>query len=46
LGGARYAQSQLTGIERDLPRTAPPVKVDVVRLVELFTQAKPVAATR
>ncbi|MBM3272952.1 IS630 family transposase [Candidatus Kaiserbacteria bacterium] len=41
----RYAQSRLAGIERDLPRGAPPVKVDVARLVELTTQAKPVAAT-
>src|SRR2546425_140822 len=41
----RYAQSQLEGIERDLPRGAPPVKVDVSRLVDLTTQAKPEAAT-
>ncbi len=41
----RYAQSRLAGIERDLPRGAPPVKVDAARLVELTTQAKPVAAT-
>ena len=41
----RYAQSRLAGIERDLPRGAPPVKVDVARLVELTTQAQPVAAT-
>jgi len=41
----RYAQSRLAGIERDLPRGAPPVKVDAVRLVELTTQTKPVAAT-
>lgn len=41
----RYAQSRLAGIERDLPRGAPPVKVDVVRLVELTTQSKPEAAT-
>ncbi|MFS8981638.1 IS630 family transposase [Cupriavidus necator] len=41
----RYAQSGLAGIERDLPRGAPPVKVDTARLVELTTQAKPVAAT-
>src|SRR5262245_23311386 len=34
----RYAQSRLSGIERDLPRGAPPVKVDVARLVELTTQ--------
>jgi transposase len=41
----RYAQSGVTGIERDLPRGAPPVKVDVARLVELTTQSKPKAAT-
>jgi transposase len=41
----RYAQSRLPGIERDLPRGAPPVKVDVARLVELTTQSKPEAAT-
>jgi len=41
----RYAQSRLPGIERDLPRGAPPVKVDTARLVKLTTQAKPVAAT-
>ena len=31
----RYAQSRLAGIEHDLPRGAPPVRVDVERLVEL-----------
>jgi len=41
----RYAQSRLAGIERDLPRGAPPMRVDAARLVELTTQAKPVAAT-
>ncbi|MDO8312726.1 MAG: IS630 family transposase [Sideroxyarcus sp.] len=41
----RYAQSGLAGIERDLPRGAPPSKVNVARLVELTTQTKPVAAT-
>ena len=41
----RFAQSGLTGIERDLPRGAPPVKVDVARLVELTTQHTPEAAT-
>ena len=41
----RYAQSRFAGIERDLPRGAPPVKVDVARLVELTTQSKPKAAT-
>jgi hypothetical protein len=34
----RYAKSRLAGIERDLPRGAPSVKVDVARLVELTTQ--------
>jgi len=41
----RYAESRLAGIERDLPRGAPPVKIDVARLVELTTQSKPEAAT-
>jgi transposase len=41
----RYGKAGLQGIERDLPRGAPPVKVDVARLVELTTQTKPVAAT-
>jgi transposase len=41
----RYAQSRRSGIERDLPRGAPPVKVDVARLVELTTQSTPKAAT-
>ena len=41
----RYAESRLAGIERDLPRGAPPTTVDVARLVELTTQTKPKAAT-
>ena len=41
----RYAEARLAGIERDLPRGAPPVSVDVARLVELTTQTKPEAAT-
>jgi transposase len=41
----RYAESRLSGIERDLPRGAPPATVDVARLVELTTQSKPEAAT-
>lgn len=41
----RYAQRRLAGIERDFPRGAPPVKVDVEQLVELTTQTKPEAAT-
>jgi transposase len=36
---------RLAGIERDLPRGAPPKKVDIARLVELTTQSKPEAAT-
>lgn len=41
----RYVESGLEGIERDLPRGAPPMKVDVQRLVELTTQTLPEAAT-
>jgi len=41
----RYKQSRLAGIEHDLARGAPPVKVDVARLVELTTQSQPKAAT-
>ena len=41
----RYAQTRLAGIERDLPRGAPPVTVDVARLVKLTTQSTPKAAT-
>src|SRR6218665_859821 len=41
----RYLESGLQGIERDLPRGAPPVKVDVAKLVELTTQSTPEAAT-
>lgn len=41
----RYLESGLAGIERDLPRGAPPAKVDVARLVELTTQSTPEAAT-
>ena len=41
----RYLELGLQGIERDLPRGAPPVKVDVARLVELTTQTTPEAAT-
>ena len=41
----RYAQTRLAGIEHDLPRGAPPVTVDVARLVHLTTQSKPKAAT-
>jgi transposase len=41
----RYALFGLEGIERDLPRGAPPMKVDVAKLVELTTQSQPKAAT-
>ena len=41
----RYARLRLAGIERDLPRGAPPVRVDVARLVALTTQTQPKAAT-
>jgi transposase len=41
----RYAQARFAGIERDLPRGAPAITVDVARLVELTTQSKPEAAT-
>lgn len=42
---SRYAAHRLAGIERDLPRGAPPKKVDVAKLVELTTQSKPKTAT-
>jgi transposase len=42
----RYAIYRLAGIEHDLPRGAPPVKVDVAKLVELTTQSTPQAATQ
>jgi transposase len=41
----RYAARGLEGIEQDLPRGAPPPKVDVKKLVELTTQTTPEAAT-
>lgn len=41
----RYLESGLAGIERDLPRGAPPAKVDAARLVQLTTQTTPEAAT-
>ena len=41
----RHLESGLQGIERDLPRGAPPLKVDVAKLVELTTQSTPEAAT-
>lgn len=41
----RYIESGLAGIERDLPRGAPPVKLDAAKLVELTTQTQPEAAT-
>jgi transposase len=42
----RYAIGRLAGIEHDLPRGAPPVKVNVAKLVELTTQSTPQAATQ
>ena len=41
----RYLQGGIEAIERDLPRGAPPVKLNVKRLVELTTQSTPKAAT-
>jgi transposase len=41
----RYIESGLAGIEQDLPRGAPPVKVDVTQLIELTTQTTPQGAT-
>ena len=41
----RYLESGLQGIERDLPRGAPPSTVDAGRLIELTTQSKPEGAT-
>ncbi len=41
----RFVQSRVAGIQRDLPRGAPPLKMDAARLVELTTQTKPEAAT-
>jgi transposase len=41
----RYLELGLQGIERDLPRGAPPAKVDVAKLVELTTQTRPEAST-
>jgi len=41
----RYLECGFQGIERDLPRGAPEVKVDVIKLVELTTQTTPEAAT-
>jgi len=41
----RFLDAGLEGIERDLPRGAPALKVDVSKLVELTTQSTPAAAT-
>ena len=41
----RYAKSRFAGIERDLPRGAPPMKIDVARLIEWPRSEKPEAAT-
>ena len=35
----RYLQADVEGMERDLPRGAPPLKVDVAELVQLATQS-------
>jgi transposase len=40
----RYVEFGLEGIERDLPRGAPPLKVDVAKQVELTTQSTPQTA--
>ena len=37
----RYARFRLAGIERDLPRGAPPSAVDVARLIRMTTQSSP-----
>jgi len=39
----RYAEEGLQGIERDLPRRAPPSKVDMTRLLVLTIQTRPEA---
>ena len=41
----RYLESGLDGISSDLPRGAPPTRVDVAKLVTLTTQSKPQAST-
>lgn len=41
----RFLDLGLQGIEKDLPRGAPPVKVDAAKLVELTTQTTPEAST-
>ena len=41
----RYIAQGMAGIERDLPRGAPPKKIDVARLIELTTQSQPESAT-
>ncbi|MGH9621320.1 MAG: IS630 family transposase, partial [Bryobacteraceae bacterium] len=41
----RYVEAGLAGIERDLPRGAPPAKVDAAKLVKLTTQTTPKGAT-
>jgi transposase len=41
----RWLEAGRAGIERDLPRGAPPRKLDTERLIELTTQTKPKAAT-
>lgn len=41
----RYLDLGLEGIEKDLPRGAPPLKIDTAKLVALTTQSTPTAAT-
>ena len=41
----RYLQSGIDGISKDLPRGAPPTKIDAAKLVTLTTQSKPQAST-
>lgn len=42
----RYAKYGWAGVERDLPRGAPPRKVDVAKLVQRTTQSLPKGATQ
>ncbi|MGQ0503092.1 MAG: helix-turn-helix domain-containing protein [Panacagrimonas sp.] len=41
----RFIEKRLPGIERDLPRGAPPKKIDVANLVDLTKETTPEAAT-
>lgn len=40
-----YLECALQGVERDLPRGEPPVKVDVAKRIELITQSAPETVT-